>query len=53
MCTQGFNRSALVAGMILRELGASPDAIVEAIREARPGALTNQTFVRLLMGESG
>ena len=51
MCTQGFNRSALVAGMILRELGAHPDAIVEAIRQARPGALTNQTFVRLLMGE--
>jgi hypothetical protein len=51
MCTQGFNRSALVAGMILRELGASPEAIVDAIRRARPGALTNQTFVRLLTGE--
>jgi hypothetical protein len=48
MCTQGFNRSALVAGMILRELGAAPADIIAAIRSARPGALTNQTFVRLL-----
>ena len=51
MCTQGFNRSALVAGLILRELGASPDAIIAAIRAARPGALTNQTFVRLLTAD--
>jgi hypothetical protein len=53
MCTQGFNRSALVAGLILRELGAEPQAVIEAIRRARPGALTNQTFVRLLKGEPG
>ena len=51
MCKQGFNRSALMAGLILRELGASPAEIVEAIRAARPGALTNQTFLRLLLGE--
>jgi len=53
MCKQGFNRSALVAGLILRELGASPPDIIEAIQAARPGALTNQTFVRLLLGEGG
>jgi hypothetical protein len=53
MCKQGFNRSALVAGLILRELGASPPDIIAAIQAARPGALTNQTFVRLLLGESG
>jgi hypothetical protein len=52
MCKQGLNRSALMAGLILRELGASPGDIVEAIRAARPGALTNQTFVRLLLGET-
>ncbi|HXH23524.1 MAG TPA: hypothetical protein VNN10_16020 [Dehalococcoidia bacterium] len=52
MCKQGMNRSALMAGLILRELGASPSEIVEAIRAARPGALTNQTFVRLLLGEA-
>lgn len=51
MCKQGFNRSALFAGLVLRELGAEPPDIVEAIKSARPGALTNQTFVRLLLGE--
>jgi protein-tyrosine phosphatase len=51
MCKQGLNRSALMAGLILRELGASPAEVVEAIRAARPGALTNQTFVRLLLGD--
>ena len=48
MCSQGFNRSALVAGLILRSLGADPAAIIDAIRAARPGALTNETFVRLI-----
>lgn len=48
MCSQGFNRSGLMAGLILRELGAEPDEIVRAIRRARPGALSNEAFVRLL-----
>ena len=48
MCSQGFNRSALMAGLILRGLGADPADIVAAIRLARPGALTNATFVELL-----
>jgi hypothetical protein len=48
MCSQGFNRSGLMAGLILREIGASPEEIVLAIRGARPGALSNETFVRLL-----
>lgn len=43
-CGMGFNRSALVAGRILVELGMpGPDA-VRAIRTARPGALFNPTF---------
>ncbi|MDP2622533.1 MAG: hypothetical protein Q8Q29_01905 [Actinomycetota bacterium] len=49
MCSQGFNRSALVAGLILRELGAAPDEVLREIRRSRPGSLTNETFVRLLL----
>ncbi len=49
MCSQGFNRSALVAGLVLRELGAEPAAAVDAIRAARPGSLSNETFVRLVL----
>ena len=49
MCSQGFNRSALVAGLILRELGAAPDDVLREIRRCRPGSLTNETFVRLLL----
>ncbi len=50
-CSQGFNRSALLAGLVMRELGAEPAEVVAAIRAARPGALSNHTFVRLLLGE--
>jgi hypothetical protein len=53
MCKQGFNRSALMAGLILKELGAAPEDVIAAIRTARPGALTNQTFVRLLLADEG
>ena len=48
LCQQGMNRSALVAGRLLRALGASPEATIEAIRRGRPGALSNVTFVRLI-----
>ncbi len=51
MCSQGLNRSALVAGLILRELGAAPADIVREIQRSRPGSLSNATFVRLLFGE--
>jgi protein-tyrosine phosphatase len=43
-CGMGFNRSALVAGVILHELGMSGPAIVERLRARRPGALFNETF---------
>ena len=43
-CGMGFNRSALVAGLILCELGSTgPDAVAR-LRERRPGALFNELF---------
>ena len=43
-CGMGFNRSALVAGVILNELGMSGPDIVERLRSRRPGALFNDIF---------
>ena len=43
-CNMGFNRSGLVAGLILRSLGMPGDAAVTRIRERRPGALYNDRF---------
>lgn len=43
-CGMGFNRSALVAGRILHLLGMPGDAVVERLRERRPGALFNDVF---------
>jgi protein-tyrosine phosphatase len=43
-CGMGFNRSALVAGVILHEMGMSGPDIVERVRSRRPGALFNETF---------
>jgi hypothetical protein len=48
MCSQGFNRSALFTGLLLRGLGVDAPEAVRLIQEARPGSLSNQTFVRLL-----
>jgi hypothetical protein len=47
-CGMGFNRSALVAGLILNELGMSGPAVVSRLRERRPGALFNETFAAYL-----
>lgn len=45
-CGMGLNRSALVAGLILTELGMpGPDAVAR-LRERRPGALFNERFAR-------
>jgi len=44
----GFNRSALVAGVILNKLGASGSEVVQRIRERRPGALFNDVFAKYL-----
>jgi len=43
-CGMGFNRSALVAGRILHQLGMPGAAAVERLRERRPGALFNEVF---------
>ena len=43
-CGMGFNRSALVAGLILVQRGMSGAEAVARIRERRPGALFNEVF---------
>jgi len=43
-CGMGFNRSALVAGRILHRLGMPGPAVIERLRERRPGALFNEVF---------
>ena len=47
-CSMGFNRSALVAGVILHKLGMPGPAIVQRIQERRPGALFNEVFANFL-----
>jgi protein-tyrosine phosphatase len=43
-CGMGFNRSALVAGLILCRLGVSGPEAVRRLRGCRPGVLFNQVF---------
>jgi hypothetical protein len=52
-CGMGYNRSALVAGLILIELGMSGPAAVARLRERRPGALFNPNFADCLEGLTG
>jgi protein-tyrosine phosphatase len=47
-CGMGFNRSALVAGVILNKLGVPGREAVSRIRERRPGALFNDVFAEYL-----
>ena len=47
-CGMGFNRSALMAGLILVELGMPGTQAVARLRERRPGALFNQGFALFL-----
>ncbi|HPC82189.1 MAG TPA: hypothetical protein P5234_02970 [Thermoanaerobaculaceae bacterium] len=47
-CGMGFNRSALVAGLILVQHGFSGAEAVERLRQRRPGALFNPTFAAYL-----
>jgi len=47
-CGMGFNRSALVAGLILTELGMPGPEAVARLRERRPGALFNEKFAAFL-----
>ncbi len=52
-CGMGYNRSALVAGLILCELGfTGPDAVAR-LRRRRPGALFNQHFAGYLASLPG
>jgi protein-tyrosine phosphatase len=48
-CGMGFNRSALLAGLILVYLGKEGKETVELLRSRRPGALFNQTFADYLL----
>ena len=48
-CGMGFNRSALIAGVILNELGMPGRDVVTRLRERRPGALFNECFASYLM----
>ena len=48
VCQYGMNRSGLVSGLILRELGLPGTETVSRILAARPGALSNQAFRRLV-----
>jgi len=48
-CGMGFNRSALLAGLILRYLGMSGPEVVEHLRQRRPGALFNEVFAAYLV----
>ena len=48
-CGMGFNRSALMAGLIMIYLGRTGPDVVELIRQRRPGALFNENFVSYLM----
>ena len=47
-CGMGFNRSALVAGLVLTYLGMKGEDAVALLREKRPGALFNEDFAAYL-----
>ena len=47
-CGMGFNRSALMAGLILIELGIPGPQAVAQLRERRSGALYNEMFAAFL-----
>ncbi len=47
-CGMGFNRSALVARLILHKLGMPGPAVVARLRERRAGALFNERFAAWL-----
>ncbi len=47
-CGMGYNRSALMAGLILVELGMPGALAVERLRDRRPGALYNDGFAAFL-----
>lgn len=53
-CAAGINRSSLMTGCILYNLGVSSGQnLVDYIKSHRPGALTNQSFANFLAGLPG
>ena len=48
-CGMGLNRSGLVAGLILTQMGVPGPTAVARIRERRPGALFNEMFAEFLV----
>ena len=52
-CGMGFNRSALVAGLILMHLGMTGEEVVKHLRRKRPGALFNERFAEFLLTHPG
>jgi hypothetical protein len=48
VCAQGLNRSGLLTGLVLRELGLPGEDAVARIRAARAGALANHAYERLI-----
>ena len=49
-CGMGLNRSALMAGLILHELGWSGSDAIRRLQERRAGALYNEVFCGYLAG---
>ena len=47
-CGMGFNRSALVAGLILHKWGMPDPEVVARLRIRRPGALFDARFASFL-----
>jgi Dual specificity phosphatase, catalytic domain len=47
-CGMGFNRSALIAGLVLTYLGMKGADALALLREKRPGALFNENFAKYL-----
>ena len=47
-CSMGFNRSALLAGLVLMALGMPGPQAVGRLRERRPGALFNESYAVFL-----
>jgi len=52
-CLMGFNRSALVAGLMLVHLGMCAAEAAALLRERRPGALFNEVLADYLSGLPG
>lgn len=52
-CGMGFNRSALVAGLILMQMGMTGEEAVAFLRRKRPGALFNERFAEFLLRHPG